>query len=197
MNCDRCGRELGNHRRHMVAGVGQLCPSCHDEWEARRLGIEYDSTPLEPVTVTGPDGRTHVFEIDSRIDPVARCLMATERFDDGSEGYRFEVVGAHDADAYGLMAELHKRIRAGIERLWLDTTEEGIEVLRKGDRFHGRLVWSPDDDGLPRVVIDGRPYTWEEVGEMLACYEGFEIDVRLEDPIALIDAAPAPRKLEQ
>lgn len=189
MTCDRCGQEFGRRRRFSIAGVGQLCSLCHDEWAAQRLGVDYDRTPLEPVTVIGPDGRAHTFDIDSRIDPVGRALLATERTPDGSEGYEFEVIGGYGDDAFALMAELHKRIRAGVEHVWLETTEEGLVMPRNGDRFRGRLVWSASDDGPPSVVIDGRPYTWEQVGELLSIYEGFEIEVRLEDPIALVGGA--------
>lgn len=36
-------------------------------------------------------------------------------------------------------------------------------------------------DGSPLVIIDGKPFTWEEVGKMLMAYEGFQIKVKMYD----------------
>ncbi|WP_452082098.1 DUF7713 domain-containing protein [Bacillus tuaregi] len=31
------------------------------------------------------------------------------------------------------------------------------------------------------IIIDGRPFTWEEVGEMVMSYEGFQIKIQMDD----------------
>ena len=38
----------------------------------------------------------------------------------------------------------------------------------------------------PLVVIDGKPFTWEQVGRMLMRLEGFTLDARVEDAIQLV-----------
>ncbi|MCL4821153.1 MAG: hypothetical protein KJ067_18610 [Vicinamibacteria bacterium] len=169
-----------------MTGVGHLCASCFDEWAADRLGVVHDSTPLAPVTVTGPDGREHTFEILSRLGPTGRVLTAAETTADGSEGYEFRVMGDNEADSFELMGELQKRIRAGVEQTWVEPWEHGGWKLREKDRVRGRLTWDEDNPGQPLVVIDGRPFTWEDFGRMLSTFEGFLFDIRIEDSIDVV-----------
>ena len=65
-------------------------------------------------------------------------------------------------------------------------TEFGWQ-LTKGDRFVGRIEWDPDSDvRLPLVVIDGKAFTWEQVGHMLMTFEGFTLEARIRDTIEVI-----------
>ena len=54
------------------------------------------------------------------------------------------------------------------------------------DQARGRLVWSEDSErGVPYdVVIDGRKLSWEEFGEALASYEGWNFSLVIEDRTA-------------
>ena len=36
------------------------------------------------------------------------------------------------------------------------------------------------------IVIDGKPFTWEQVGRMLMTFEGFTLDARVEDTIQVV-----------
>ncbi len=39
---------------------------------------------------------------------------------------------------------------------------------------------------LPLVVIDGKPFTWEQVGHMLMTFEGFTLEAWVNDPIEVL-----------
>ena len=36
---------------------------------------------------------------------------------------------------------------------------------------------------LPMVVVDGKPFTWEQVGHMLMTFEGFTLVSRIKDAV--------------
>lgn len=63
-------------------------------------------------------------------------------------------------------------------------------------RLVGRIEWDPTSEGrVPLLVVDGRSFTWEEVGRMLMTFEGFTLDARIEDTIALVDDAARTEEL--
>jgi len=47
----------------------------------------------------------------------------------------------------------------------------------------GRIEWDEETgDRLPRLVIDGEPVAWEEMGRMLMSHEGFQFRLEILDP---------------
>lgn len=44
---------------------------------------------------------------------------------------------------------------------------------------------------LPLVVIDGKAFSWEEVGHMLMTFEGFTLEARVKDTIELVGDVPS------
>jgi hypothetical protein len=54
-------------------------------------------------------------------------------------------------------------------------------------RLVGRIEWDAETNGeLPLIVIDGKPFTWEQVGRMLMTFEGFTLDARVEETIQVV-----------
>lgn len=70
---------------------------------------------------------------------------------------------------------------------YVDMTDLGWQIGQT-QRLVGRIQWDPDSDGaIPLLVIDGKPFSWDQVGRMLMAFEGFTIDARIEDSIEVID----------
>ena len=60
-------------------------------------------------------------------------------------------------------------------------------ATHRGTAAHGRIEWDPNSDvRLPSVVIDGKPFTWEQVGHMLMTFEGFTFEARIKDTIEML-----------
>jgi hypothetical protein len=67
--------------------------------------------------------------------------------------------------------------------------ERGELGWRITDARHlvGRITWDPDRAGeVPLLVIDGRPFTWNQVGRMLMSFEGFTLRAFVGDSIEVI-----------
>ena len=59
--------------------------------------------------------------------------------------------------------------------------------LSSAQQLVGRVESDPDSDvRLPLVVIDGKAFTWEQVGHMLMTFEGFTLEARIKDTIEVV-----------
>jgi hypothetical protein len=64
--------------------------------------------------------------------------------------------------------------------------------LTSDHRLVGRIEWDPESEArLPVVVIDGKAFSWEEVGHMLMTFDGFTLEARVKDTIELVGDLPS------
>jgi hypothetical protein len=55
----------------------------------------------------------------------------------------------------------------------------------------GRIEWDPESEArLPLVVIDGKAFSWEEVGHMLMTFEGSRSKRASRTPSSLSETCP-------
>lgn len=185
-DCGLCGKRNESHDTITVAGVGDRCYGCFNTEMADRLGIDFDDTTLQPIVLSDADGVPHTFEIRSMLVPTGHELEAVESPRPEQGGYRFAVLGTLEADSWPLFQRLYETMRREMAIRHVNRTTHGWQVGPE-QRLVGRIEWDSATDGrLPVLVIDGRPFTWEEVGRMLMTFEGFTLDARIEDTIELL-----------
>ena len=51
----------------------------------------------------------------------------------------------------------------------------------KDDEVVGRFEYSEMNDGIHDVVIDGKVFSWNELGRILSDYEGFQFKLKIYD----------------
>jgi len=189
--CGLCGKRLQPDDAITVTDVGDRCHSCFNKEVADRLDLQWDGAVIRPVTVTDVGGVQHRFQIRSMLVPTGHRLQAREVVrGDATAGYRFEVLGDLDADPQDLLEHLRKRIREGLSVRHVEQTAHGWQ-LTAPHRLSGVIEWDADtDDGLPRLIVDGRSFTWNDVGRMLMTFEGFTLDATVEDSTVVV-ATPA------
>ena len=184
--CERCGQPLKSHESISVVNVGMRCHRCFNEETAARMGVDFDHTRLQPVTVADADGVEHTFEFQSMLVATGHALHARERLPEGREGYGFSVLGDLAADVWDLFKVLYDRIQRGLAVRHVEQGDLGWRVT-DAHRLTGRITWDPDRSGeAPLLVIDGRPFTWDQVGRMLMSYEGFTLRAVVDDTIEVI-----------
>jgi len=185
--CRRCGERVASDETITVLDAGDRCHACFNKETADRLGIDFAEMALDPVAVMDADGVSHTFEIRSILVPTGLELEATETPRVAKGGYRFAVLSDSEADPWELFQKLYAKIRRELAVKHVEQTTHGWRV-RPEQRLVGRIEWDSDSDGrVPLLVVDGRPFTWEEVGRMLMTFEGFTLDARIEDTIELVD----------
>ena len=65
--CGRCKQRLKPHETISVADVGLRCYRCFNEETSAKMGVDFDNSPLQPVTVPDVDGVAHTFEFRSML----------------------------------------------------------------------------------------------------------------------------------
>ncbi len=120
-------------------------------------------------------GRTRHFR--TRLEETPGGLRA-ETVEKGKEdGYRFKVVVATGATGQALW-ELREKMHQILNTRHLERDEKTGTWLMTHDAVRGRVAFG-DDHGRPKLVIDGKSLSWEDVGRMIDVYEGFEFELRI------------------
>ena len=184
-SCSACGKPIGSFEVIHVAGEGPRCYPCFNRETADRLGIDFDQPQFKPIVLQDADGTPHIFTFRSMLVPTGHEIEVLETTEDAPVGYRFAVLGDFEADASDLFQLLYATMRREIATRHVHRTEYGWQ-LTSDQRLVGRIEWDPDSDArLPLVVIDGKAFTWEQVGHMLMTFEGFTLDARIKDTIKM------------
>jgi len=184
--CGACGKPLESFEMIHVAGEGPRCYPCFNRETADRLGIDFDEPQFRPIVLEDADGTPHTFTIRSMLVPTGLEMEAIERVDDGRGGYRYAVLAEFEADPWEVFQRLYANMRRELALRHVQRTEFGWQ-LTSDQRLVGRIEWDPDSEvRLPLIVIDGRAFTWREVGHMLMTFEGFTLEARIKDTIEVV-----------
>ena len=80
-----------------------------------------------------------------------------------------------------MLGKLIDKMRRALALTYLDDTDHGPQV---NDHLilRGTVDSDPDEDHrVPMVVIDGREISWDELGRMLATFEGWQFKLEFRD----------------
>lgn len=187
MICDVCRNSAPIHRSVHVAGRGDLCFSCFNGEMATKIGVEFDNARLAGVVLEDSVGESRTFDIVSRLCATGHVMEAIELREGDARGYSFAVLGGFEVDAMTLFGELYERMRRGLATRHLRKGTLGWQLTEE-DRLTGRIKWDDATNGeLPRLVVDGETFTWDQVGRMLMAYEGFIVEMKVRDHIEIVD----------
>lgn len=195
--CGLCGKILRPYDSISVAQVGERCHRCFNEELAQRLGVDFDNTPIAPIVVTDVDDVRHRFEIRSMLVPTGHAMYAREITKrDARGGYRFEILGDFETDARDLLKLLRERIRQGLSVRHVQETDHGWQ-LTQAHRLSGVIEWDSETEGaLPLLIVDGRTFTWDQIGRMMMTFEGFTLNAVVEDTIEVVGGPLADGRFE-
>jgi hypothetical protein len=140
---------------------------------------------LEPLVETfslrDVQGIHRTFYVERRLDPMGIFLEAVENIE---FGYKFAVHGELNTNQVELVNRLIEKTRKGIGKQQVTRNVfpngQAYNSIMNG-QLSGLIEYDENSDGSPLILIDGRPYTWEEVGKMLMTYEGFQIKIQMYD----------------
>ncbi|WP_019415076.1 hypothetical protein [Paenisporosarcina sp. TG20] len=174
--CQLCG----NTDAYIHFGTELLCLDCFNEKMVKKLGVRVTSYP-EGVMIRDGQGKVHRLRLRKRLDPIGFIMEAKA---EETDGYEFVVHGALDVDQEELFLQLIAKAERGMAELYVDQGHfpngQSYNTM-KNDRLAGRIAYDPDEDVVPKLVVDGKSYTWNEIGKMLMAYEGFQIKLETLD----------------
>jgi len=187
--CDHCGALVPLHDlTHFTteAGASELCTLCFNADVAQRSGIDdFDNYSLDPIFITAADGVIHQFHLRTRLLGAIVTLEAYELKDNEPSGYQFQLVGEPDEDRFVQLGRLVERIRRALATKYLEEGQCGLQI--KDMEVKGTIEADMSDESdlwgsrMPMLVIDGRDVSWEEFGQMLMTFEGFQFKLKIVD----------------
>ena len=136
---------------------------------------------FEPVRLVDCAGRPHEFHFRAHLFGPGVSLSAFELRNGQPAGYQFQIIGEPEEDPMALLGRLIARIRRGLAVKYLKNGELGLQLA--GREVRARIDWDEDAGGrVPLLVVDGREITWDDLGEMLMTFEGFQFKLEIRDP---------------
>jgi hypothetical protein len=177
--CDKCkGRDPEVVIQKDLESL-HLCNECFNEMNASELGVKVNKF-VDAISVTDNEGINRHFELKQRVYPSGIFLEAAERIE---YGYQFAVHGEHGEDPELLFQQLLNKIKYGLAQTYIkqDMDLGYKHSVMTSDKIVGRIDYSEETGDAPILVIDGKPYTWEEVGKIMISNEGFQFKIEVAD----------------
>jgi hypothetical protein len=186
VTCETCHQPTAAHDvvnyGSIEGGYRRLCGRCFNLSAASRLGLkDFGHVGFEPVCMVDARGGEHEFHFRTRLIGPGMALDAFELLNGIPGGYRFQAIGEVEDDPLALLSGLISRMRRSLSLTHFEDTGHGPQV---SDRLtlRGIVDSDPDNDArLPLVVVDGREFTWEELGRMVATFEGWQFKLEFRD----------------
>ena len=172
----------------------ELCSACFNRSCARRSGLpDLELPELSPILLIDSLGKEHVFYFDVRLT-TGLGIQAFELVDGNPGGYQFSIMDHPASDVSELYFELIKKIKTGLSVHYLQASvfgDQHSKLYIHGSAITGRIE---EKDSAPSVVVDGREYSWEQLGAFLSSYSGFNFRLECFDPYDEIETDPNPKR---
>ena len=153
---------------------------CYNTLMAEELDIDLPELPKNFVAYD-MHGVKRIFEVERQIMHTAILLTASERWE---HGYEFVVDGELEVNQLKLFEQLIEKTTRGLAETYLETgkfpSDESYTYVKQ-NQLKGVLAYDSATPEAPLVIIDGKPYTWNEVGHLLQAFEGFQVKIVMKD----------------
>ncbi|MCQ6282690.1 hypothetical protein [Bacillus sp. EB600] len=178
--CEHCESNEAKVHFKIEATSMHLCTNCYNALMSEELEVDLVRL-VDNFSLKDYQGISRTFHVERRLHPMGIFLEASENIE---FGYKFAVHGELNCNQPELQSKLIEKVRKGIGEQQVETKAFPNGQAYKtilNDQIKGLIEYDETSDGTPLVIIDGKPFTWEEVGKMLMAYEGFQIKVKMYD----------------
>jgi len=167
--CTACKQSSRVHIGSEGKTFVSLCQDCHNELIAQLTGMDSPEDIPKKLSFKGKGGKIYNFAIDLQMFPTGKLLTATEI---GKTKRKADVHGDLNADVYEMFETLKKRIKKIVSVNYID--KDGY--FTKNSKAVGYVEYCDKRDAC-NVIIDGKPYTWDELEKNLSAHEGWKIKI--------------------
>lgn len=187
VRCGRCGTTVPAHEiitieRGSISPAEHICNDCNNQSIAGRMGVNYIPLRKKTLTITDNKGALRQFSLTQVIESTGIGIIAKEVVEvagNNTPGYRFSIHGDFQEKQNDILERLTQKIKKNTSAQYISTRKfagHSISTVN-GFKVAGRLEPSEsggDSNSLPVFVVDGKAYTWEELGRILKRFEGFQ-----------------------
>ncbi|MDR2711758.1 MAG: plasmid pRiA4b ORF-3 family protein [Clostridiales bacterium] len=168
--CDNCGEPAriivddynGNE-------IGKLCDECYNSMMADFTGSDVPAIIPKQLSVKGRNGKPIGFEIEFLVFANGnKSLTATEI---GKRKRRADVYGKIEDDFNTMLETLKYRIKKALAARYMEK-----DGYISGSKAVGYIEYNPDFD-VYNIIIDGTPYSWDELEKNIFSREGWKIKI--------------------
>ena len=183
--CQACGAITAGHDIvHFGSGgdaYRDLCTACFNTEMAVRVGLhQFENVRFEPVRIVDCDGATHEFHFRTRLLGDILSLEGFELIGGAPAGYQFQMVGDAEEELFDLLGRLIEKIQRALSVKHIAHDRRGHHIVDTIVR--GRIEWDEAAEGRkPQVLVDGRTFSWDELGAMLMAFEGWQFKLGIFD----------------
>ena len=167
--CDICGKpskfRIGDDKD---VALRNLCLNCHNRKMAERFASDMPDNIPERLTITDHNGKHHEFDIEFIIFGTGKSLTAYEI---GKTKRKADVWGSLDDDFDEMLKTLKERIKEALSVEYMD--QHG---RIKDHKLVGYIEYDSDLDECV-IFVDGKPYTWGDLGRNISAFEGWNIKI--------------------
>lgn len=192
--CRWCGTEVKNYTDSIMVpsedGYICLCLHCYNKEISKAAGIEYEDIKLHPVVIRDVDDIDHEFHFSLRLIGEQQVLNAFEVKGAFASGYEFSIIGEAEEGVFPLFSKLYDRMLKALGRKHIHEDIETDSWMITDDIVRGQISCTEESTNLhriPMVIIDGKEISWEDFGQMLMSYGGFNFKFQIYDQTDEID----------
>ena len=182
--CDDCGRQVPNYDTINLTAVDRTRLVCTRCFNARIAGVDFEHPSFEPVVLEDAAGKPHEFHFSTRHGGSHIAVEAFEVEDGHPSGYQFQVLGDPTKEPIAIFQQLFERMRRALARRHIVESEHGSQIAdsAEGSVVRGHIEWDEYEHGrVPRLVVDGKSYSWDQIGRLLMSFEGFQLKLEVYD----------------
>jgi hypothetical protein len=151
---------------------------------AKFSGVDgFDNTRLQPIGIADCTGAMHLFHFATRLLGNMVTLEAFEVQYGQSTGYQFQMIGDPEEDIFALLGRIVDRIRKVLAFKHINDAGDGhgLQIIDRTVRGRIECGNSEEGDSAPSFVIDGKEVSWQELGQMLSSFEGWQFKLETRD----------------
>lgn len=141
---------------------------------------DFENVRLEPIVMMDCIGDKRQFHFQMHLLGNMTALDAFELKDGHPGGHQFQIIGNPKEGALDLSGRMVGKIRRALATRHIEEGRHGPEII--GQMVRSNIEWDDSEDGeLPLVVVDGREYSWGDLGRMLMAFEGWQFKLEMLD----------------
>lgn len=181
--CEVCGSKLVAHETVVYGTEGNsqhLCMHCFNQAISAELGVDFEHTNFQPITLQDRDGMSHEFKFVVRLLGAIVSIEAYEMINGEPDGYQFSVIGDPEEDILQLFTKLYIKISQAMSTKHIEMGPLGWQIT-EDEIVRAHIDWDEDETGVPLLIIDGKKISWHEFGRMLTTFEGFNFKMEIFD----------------
>ena len=185
VRCAACSAEVPSYDTvsygSIEDGYRMLCTKCFNADVASRIGLEeFENVQFDQIAMTDAAGKAHEFHFRTHLLGSMVSLEAFELKRGAPGGYQFQILGDPEDDLLSLLGRLVERMRRRLAVRHIESSEHGTQIVDKTVR--AQIDWDETMDGrVPLLIIDGQEVSWDEFGQMLMTFEGWQFRLEVGD----------------